>query len=181
MGSLVFDIWSGGNMRARRTLWVASQCLPTHSWLSRSWVHTDIIQGSFCLSVVTNTPRIRGNGHIFYLRAAVCTLCFAWNRTWRFGFPMSKLYCGASSCVSQSHSIMSRNSEGAGLRLLSSMCQAGGGALRRVHTKVLQRTEVLPKCRGWITFAAAHPGLRTVWTKSGLGYHNKSGRPGYKW
>lgn len=137
-----------------------------------------IIQGSFCLSVVTNTLRTSENGHVFYLQAAVCTLCFAWNLTWGFGFPMSKLYSRACGCVSKSHS-MSRDGEGAGLWLLSSMCQAGGGALWRLYSKVLQRTEVLPKCRGWITFAAAHTGLRTMWTNSGLGFH-KSRWAGYK-
>lgn len=107
-----------------------------------------IIQGSFFLSVVTNTPRASKNGHVFYLQAAVCILCFACNLTWGFGFPMSKLYSEASRCMSQSPSTMSRDSEGAGLWLLSSMCQAGGGALRCLHSKVLQRTEVLPKRRG---------------------------------
>lgn len=144
-------------------------------------VYPVISQGSFWLSVVTNNPGKQEHGLLFYLRVAVCILCFAWNLTWGFGFPMPKLHRGASSRVSQSHSSMSRNSEGAGLWLLSSVCQAGGGTLRSLHAEVLQRSEVLPEHGGWITFATAHPGFRTVWTKSGLGCNDESGPAGYKW
>lgn len=182
MDPLVSDIQSGSNMTADRTLSVAWQCLPTHSWLSRSFqVHTVISQGSFWRSVVTIKPRKRKHGHIFYLRVAVCILCFAWNLTWRFGFPMPELHRGASSCVSQGHSGMSRDSERAGLRLLPSVRPAGGGAVRGLHAAVLQRPEVLPEHGGWVTFAAAHPGFRTMWTESGHGCHDESGPPGYKW
>lgn len=127
-----------------------------------------------------NLERIQ-NVHVFHFRVALCILCITWNLTWELGLPVPKLYRGASSRMSNSHSGMSRNSEGAGLWLLSRVCPAGRGALWCLHAEVLRCPEVLPRHGLWITFAAAHPRFRTMWTTGGLGCDDKSGPAGYKW
>ena len=168
-------------MGADRTLSLASECLPTQL-TSRFWCFKLFpSKGHSGFYWSTNRAVVR-NGDICHIRAAVCLLGLAWDLTRGFSLPMSKLHRGALGGVPQSHSAMCGNSEGAGLWLLSHVCQSGGGAVRGLHAEVLRGPEVLPDLRGRLTFAAAHLWFRSMWTKGGIRCHNKSGPPGSnKW
>lgn len=128
-------------------------------------------QGSLHFSETTKIQNTWNYGHILHICAAFCILFSASVHTCRLGIPVFQLHRRTSRCVSQSHCSVSRNSEGARLWLLSSVCKTGRGTLRSLHPEVLQRAEMLSECRGYVPFTGAPPRLRPVWTKSGCGYH----------
>lgn len=143
---LLLSSLSVSNMSAHRTLKVAPKCLPPQ--LQPQRVQTVIIRGSSSLSVVTHNSQKNktcNNGLDCDLRPAARVHCSACGCSRRSGLSMSELYCRSAGSVPQNPTILSRNREGAGMWMLSGVRPAGRGALRRLHTEVLQRTEVLPQ------------------------------------
>lgn len=140
--------WYAGrcNTSACRTLRVASVFAQTQLTV----MILQFFQGSLHFSVTTKIQNTCDHGHILHVCVALCILCSASNHTRRLGFPVSQLHCRTCCCVSQIHIIV-WNCEGAGLRLLSSMCKAGRGTLRSLHAEVLQWAGMLPEGRGWVT------------------------------
>lgn len=163
--------WYAGrcNMRACRTLRVASVFAQTQLTLT-ILQFIPVFQGSLHFSVTTKIQNTCDYGHILHLCAALCILCSASNHTWRADFPLSQLHCRTCCCMSQSHTNV-WICEGAGLWLLSSMCKAGRGTLRSLYAEVLQRADMLPEGRGWVTFTRTPRWFWALRTKSGCGYH----------
>lgn len=97
------------------------------------------------ISAVSGKPNKLHNEHISPAWLAAGILFSTWSLAGGFSFPMSELRGRGSLSVSQRDPRMYGGGEGAGLRLLPGVRQAGGGTLRGLHPEVRHRPQVLPR------------------------------------